>query len=375
MKKIASIIITIVLIVCSTFIGANATEQDTIFSPSIGSIVRFGHYEQDNDMSNGKEIIEWIVLDVKEDRALLLSKYGLDKMDYGTRNANITWEKSAIRTWLNKTFLKEAFSAEEQKAILTTTVDNSKKQGNEEWNTKGGNNTKDKLFLLSYYEAFEQYFGSKTERLCAPTDYADPKNNVRSRHFDAVLVDGRATYIWWLRSPGTTQNQVVNVSKEGGWLTSSPTPKGTNYLPHLIRPAMWIDLNSETLSNYDQPDSAEAPLQEVLDNETNETSERWFDGLGCGRYLPKLTLLSGEELQIEKGMINDYDLFFVQVRNATLEDYESYVKLLIRFGFTIPLGEGESTLIDFDAQNEDGLEAYAYYSDDGILTIICRTTL
>ena len=258
MKKKRFILSSIILLtVCITCFTANASGKESVLSPGIGDTVLFGHYEQDNDSSNGKEIIEWIVLDVQDNKALLLAKYGLDKMDYGKRNANITWEKSVIRTWLNKTFLKKAFSAEEQKAILTTNVDNSKKQCNSEWNTKGGRNTKDKLFLLSYHEAFEKYFTSKAARLCAPTDYVDPYNHNRSRHFDAVLVDGRATYIWWLRSPGMRQNRVVNVSKEGGWLDSSSTPKGTNYLPHMIRPAMWVDLTSEAFGAYNTASQGE----------------------------------------------------------------------------------------------------------------------
>lgn len=259
MKKVASKSLAFILVVSVLMLNvfcfsAIASGNDTVLSPKVGDIIRFGHYEQDNNTSNGKEIIEWVVLDLQENKALLLSKYGLDKMDYGTKNANITWEKSVIRTWLNKTFLNEAFSADEQKAILMTDVDNSQRQGNSEWKAKGGKNTKDKLFLLSYHEAFEEYFTSKTARLCAPTDYVDPYNYNRARHRDAVVVDGRATYVWWLRSPGMQQNLVVSVSKEGGWFTSSPTPKGTNYLPHLIRPAMWIDLGNETLSNYDQID-------------------------------------------------------------------------------------------------------------------------
>ena len=372
MKKIASLILATILMICFACFSAGVAGKEPVISPNVGDVIYFGHYEQDNDTANGKEIIEWIVLDVQDNKALLLSKYGLDKMDYGTRNANITWEKSAVRTWLNKTFLKEAFSADEQKAILTTNVDNSKKQGNSEWTAKGGNNTKDKLFLLSYHEAFEEYLTSKTARLCAPTDYADPYNYNRSRHFDAVLVDGRATYVWWLRSPGMQQNLVVSVSKEGEWFTSSPTPKGTNYLPHLIRPAMWLDITSETITNYDQPGLKDDALQEPISDKSDQSYERWFDDLSCGRYMPKLKLLSGEELQIEKGMINDYTLFYVQVNNATIEDYEAYVDLLIQLGYTIPLGEGESTLTDYDARNEDGLEAYVNFSDDGKLLIICR---
>ena len=48
---------------------------------TVGNIVAFGRYEQDNDLTNGPEPIEWIVLDVvdgEKTKALLLSKYGLD---------------------------------------------------------------------------------------------------------------------------------------------------------------------------------------------------------------------------------------------------------------------------------------------------------
>lgn len=42
----------------------------------VGSYVKFGSYEQDNDLSNGKEKIEWLVLDLQANEALLISKYG-----------------------------------------------------------------------------------------------------------------------------------------------------------------------------------------------------------------------------------------------------------------------------------------------------------
>ena len=70
-----------------------------------GSIVTFGHYEQDNNIENGKEKIEWIVLDVKDGKVLLLSKYLLDQkkfidneLDYSGHKANrYTWENSTLR--------------------------------------------------------------------------------------------------------------------------------------------------------------------------------------------------------------------------------------------------------------------------------------
>lgn len=42
--------------------------------PTTGNVVTYGHYEQDNDTANGKEPIEWVVLDVQGDKALLISK-------------------------------------------------------------------------------------------------------------------------------------------------------------------------------------------------------------------------------------------------------------------------------------------------------------
>ena len=76
--------------------------------------VTFGSYAQDNDRSNGTEPIEWIVLDVQEGKALLLSKYGLSAAGYHDTWDDCTWETCSLRTWLNDRFLNWAFSLEEQ---------------------------------------------------------------------------------------------------------------------------------------------------------------------------------------------------------------------------------------------------------------------
>lgn len=80
---------------------------------TVGDIITFGHYEQDNDLNNGEEPIEWIVLktDVKKNRVLLLSRYGLDAHHFDVDTYYYGWDKSEIRKWLNSTFLKSAFSA------------------------------------------------------------------------------------------------------------------------------------------------------------------------------------------------------------------------------------------------------------------------
>ena len=129
-------------------------------STAKGDIITFGHYEQDNNLDNGPEPIEWIILDYDEatHRALLLSRYGLEAKPYNTEEVGTTWEKCTLRSWLNDEFLNAAFSTEEQSAILVTDVDNSDGQCYNGWGTSGGNNTQDRIFLLSYAEA-NKYLG------------------------------------------------------------------------------------------------------------------------------------------------------------------------------------------------------------------------
>ena len=41
----------------------------------VGDSFTFGSYEQDNDLNNGTEPIEWQVLAIENNRALLISRY------------------------------------------------------------------------------------------------------------------------------------------------------------------------------------------------------------------------------------------------------------------------------------------------------------
>ena len=65
----------------------------------------------------------------------------------------MTWEKSTLRKWLNKKFMNRAFSSSEQEAIRTTKVIN---EDNYYYKTDGGNDTLDKIYLLSLSETDEE---------------------------------------------------------------------------------------------------------------------------------------------------------------------------------------------------------------------------
>lgn len=199
----------------------------------IGDTYRFGSYEQDNIFSNGKEEIEWTVLDKDGSCLLLISKYALDCLPYNTSCAEVTWETCSLRTWLNGTFLSEAFSPEERERIKSSYVTAEK---NPTYGTSPGNDTKDKVFLLSIAEV-KKYFVSDGERLCEGTD--------RCYAQGALKFDNGCCW-WWLRSPGYDPDvaAIVNyfgtVYEHGSYVVVSTGA---------VRPALWIDLGVNTDKN------------------------------------------------------------------------------------------------------------------------------
>lgn len=192
-----------------------------------GDTVLFGEYEQDNNTSNGKEDVEWLVLEVKDGKALVVSKYALDCKQYNTRNTDVTWETCTLRKWLNNDFINAAFSSYEKAMIPTVTVSADKNS------TNPGNATQDQVFLLSITEA-NKYFGSDSARQCKPTDYAFANG--------AYVNSVNGNCGWWLRSPGVTQysaHSAAYVHNSGGvYESGSDVDIGTS----AVRPAMWISI-------------------------------------------------------------------------------------------------------------------------------------
>ena len=185
--------------------------------------VFFGSYEQ----GNGIEPIEWLILERNEETCLLISRYALEELKYHGSKEPVTWETSGLRAWLNSQFLDMAFSEEERSSILTTEVDNS--LGNQIFHTDGGNNTEDRVFLLSREEVM-LYFPSEGERLCEPTLHSKRASLAGYSH-------------WWLRSPGMKQTNAEYINYRGVFLDGSVDNKFT-----AIRPVICAALNKLTIS-------------------------------------------------------------------------------------------------------------------------------
>lgn len=177
-----------------------------------GDIIEFGNYYGNT---------EWIVLKREGDILTLLSKDCINQKPYNTEYEDVTWETCSFRKWLNEEYINEAFDGIEQQLIEETVIENL---DNSEYGTEGGNDTKDKIFLLSLEEV-EEYFTDEDSRV--------------AEYFG----DTKGCW-WWLRSPGSDSGLAACVGSDGfvfylglGVLTSNGA----------VRPAFHLNLSN--LSN------------------------------------------------------------------------------------------------------------------------------
>ena len=246
---IKKIIKTLTISLCAaalvTAMPFTATAKPKELSKSIkaGDTVYFGRYEQDGNTNNGKEKIEWQVLEKKGNKALLISKKVLDVQPYNKEYKDITWEKCTLRKWLNKDFTKEAFNSKEIKKIQNSKIKN-KDNKTEYWHTKGGKDTTDKVFLLSIDEA-KKYYKTDEKRTAEITNYGIKRiaKVLGSTEKDLKKEPawfGESKNMWyWLRSPGGDQCYAARVGNGG-------SVDELGYSVHFgidgDRPALWVVL-------------------------------------------------------------------------------------------------------------------------------------
>lgn len=152
------------------------------------------------------ERIKWRVLKNDGETLFVVADQGLDCKAYNENNVHVTWENCDLRQWLKNDFYETAFNGSEQGAIVPQTVVNG---NNPEYGTEGGNDTIDKVYLLSIGEAENLDYGfcdigiGSASRRMQPSDYAYKRgvhtyaDNGASNH-----ESNEGNCLWWLRSPG-----------------------------------------------------------------------------------------------------------------------------------------------------------------------------
>lgn len=224
-------------------------------------------YESYFDWSDGGyhyfryEPIKWRVLSNSNGELFLLSENNLDTYSYHEKWEGVTWETCTLRSRLNgygsgsnllgldysgkgQNFLSMAFTAGEQKNILQKTIRN---EGNPGYGTEGGNNTKDKVFLLSIEEASNPTYGLVRElgayeedriRIAYNTEFCKAMGSMTEQ--DAGTAYHGAGW-WWLRSPGCYGYDVVSVDYHGDVYNYGSS--GNSDI-NAIRPALFLNLDS-----------------------------------------------------------------------------------------------------------------------------------
>ena len=226
--SIGKIMLSTMLIITLAFMTSAHAE------PIVGDIIQFGG-------------LDWRLLDVQGNRALIITENIVELLPYNAEPKSVTWETCTLREYLNGEFCSK-FSKEEQERIIETRISNT---DNLWYETNGGAETTDKVFLLSLEEV-DKYFGetgdymNKIRKAYAgnhpngewvPID--DGYAFINANDSDRIAKFNNEAWLWWLRSPGNTNDYAASVLLYGEVHVSG---LGVGYANGGVRPALFINL-------------------------------------------------------------------------------------------------------------------------------------
>lgn len=193
------------------------------------------------------EPVKWRVLNVDGEKALLVADKALDLKPYHNTYTDVTWEKCSLRSWLNDTFINSAFLANERSAIPSVTVkaEGSIRPTTDGNKVDGGNDTTDKIFILSFSEVSGKYGFRTVEDLDSYGDYDEAKKCDMTNYayaFTDSSTDEREDCYWWIRNPGDYSYQAV-ISGENGRVLGYGN--GVNASQPAVRPALYLNLSNK----------------------------------------------------------------------------------------------------------------------------------
>ncbi|MBR2407250.1 MAG: InlB B-repeat-containing protein [Clostridia bacterium] len=192
----------------------------------LGMTVKIGRFEQDGDLDNGPEEIEWYVVDYKDGKYYLISKYLLLQMPYSEEYRDPVWETSLMRAYLNGEFFDTTFTEQERQYIVPTSLPEG---------------VTDRVFLLNEQDIKETVVDVLL-RMGIPSDYLLKQGVVLSNGCCDLMHQEKVYRTTWYCLRGNTEVD--------GWAYSL----GDVQSP--VRPAMWID---ESYVNGTSPEIGEEP--------------------------------------------------------------------------------------------------------------------
>jgi len=168
----------------------------------------------------GGEPIQWQVLKVEYDRALLIAKSCVEEMPYNASNSSVRWENCTLRQWLNEEFLR--YYSQDQIANIIDVNNETIHIGH--LGKKVGTTTLDKLFLLSLEEVQSLF----------------TNNASRVSHFQENTIK------WWLRSTCVDSSTGVNATYVDNYGDIIDYGDDVFRGGYGVRPALWLNLKTIT---------------------------------------------------------------------------------------------------------------------------------
>ncbi len=198
----------------------------------IDSIISFGGYN-------------WRVLDTQNNSALIITEDIIEQRSYHDAYKDITWADCSLRKYLNGEFYNKFTEADKLRIIPVI----NKNPDNEWYGAKGGEDTKDSVFLLSTEEVCK-YFGDSSSKLQNKGKNQrywferKDENNIKRL---AKLQGKEWCWWWWLRSPGRVNVKAVyifgtdgNIGIQGNNILKGNISDGK--CTGGVRPALWLKL-------------------------------------------------------------------------------------------------------------------------------------
>lgn len=198
----------------------------------VGDKIEFGSYE-------------WRVLDIQNNTALIITEYIIEQGRYHDAYKDITWADCSLRKYLNGEFYDKFTTADKSRIVPVT----NKNPDNHWYGTKGGEDTRDCIFLLSLEEVTCKYFGDSSSKLYNPKKnqryWFERKDENNSKRIARLKGVEWSTW-WWIRTPGRVGVKAVYIHGDG-----NIGIQGNNILKGNIsdgkclggiRPALWLRL-------------------------------------------------------------------------------------------------------------------------------------
>lgn len=200
-----------------------------------GDIIPYGNYE-------------WRVLDIQNDAALIITEFIIGQHHYHNRSGDVTWADCDLRKHLNGSFY-ETFSKADRSRIMAVT---NHTPNNPWYGSKGGEDTRDHIFLLSIEETVCKYFGDSAKNL----ENRSPKQRYWFQKKDQNNEKRRSTldecvWWWWLRSPGRDNRRAAYIHGDGNiGIQGNGTFRYNSNIIHRIsgdncggvRPVLWLNM-------------------------------------------------------------------------------------------------------------------------------------